>query len=368
MADAAVLEGLEPADDVLSRLKKRRDRRKDVLVSDPVDLHFRWEEAGYGNPEGGFYMKIDGKDMLLTSGAEKTASQIIGQKDSNWHKRYQDPDFFPKAFRNFSHKAGFMIRHDGHNVQAVLSENYRIRDAYDLLVEDFLPLVSENIGEIRGIGHTQEGDGDLDSLRVVLGSNIVPGVNDRYGQYLMFLLSTSDNGLYESKTWLGMYRSASASASLRGQTAAKWTHKSSPEKFMARTSDTVRNMAYYQGQFAKVMEALARAPLPIGADNDPLPATDVLLILRKGGLLSQSHYDAAKIYANSLTEDGRPCTSQYDVFNACGRGAQDLLNPNLRHKAEEATMLIFTEPGGLAEQLRRAIEKTPDAGILAGNP
>ena len=351
--------GLENIEDVVDRLRNRQKRRHDVFIDDVADLRFRHQEGGVDR-EDAFVMTVDGVDMPLTDGANQTASAMIKQKNPDWFSRFQDPDYFPKSFRNFSHNTGFLIRHDGHRIQAVLPNTYVVRDSYELLVEDFLPLVEENIGKLQGIGHFQEGDGDLDAFRLICSKNVVDGIDEKYGHYLMFLLSTSENALHDTIAWLGLYRSISASAAIRSQTRTKWSHRNSGERFRNKTSDVVRGMGYYQNSFSKVLTALLNQPLPLGEDGREMDAVDVLTILKDGKMITPSHFAAAKLHANSLTEDGRPHRTQYDLFNACTRGAQDILSPSLRHKAEEVSMSLFTEPGGLLMQIQRAFERTPD--------
>lgn len=357
-----LLSGLEPVETVLARLKKRMERRQDVQIDNPIDLNFRWVEAGVGQPEGRFYFTLDGKDMPLTDGAVKTAAARIDQKNPRWFQKFDDPDYFPKSFRNYNHKTGFMVRHDGNEIQAVLPDTYRVTNAYDLLVGDFLPLVTENFGALRGIGHEFDGDGDYDSFRIVGGDNLLAsaGAADEIGQYLLFQLSMSENGLSDTKTWLGLYRPVSTTSALRGQTCSKWSHKVDGDKFFGRTSEMVRHTGYFNVRFTKIMGAMLAEPLPVDDQDQRMAAVDVLTILKQGRLITQNHYDNAKVYANGLTEAGTPHNTQYDLFCALTRGAQDLLNPHQKEKAEEASMLLFTERGGLLGQIQRALEKTPD--------
>jgi hypothetical protein len=120
-------------------------------------------------------------------------------------------------------------------------------------------------------------------------------------------------------------------------------------------------MKFYKDEFGRVMQAIAGSPMPLTDEkNVPLAVVDVLRILKRGRLIAKSHYEAAKIYATQMTEDGRAHATQYDLFVACTRGAADITNQKLREKAEEQAMLLFTEKGGFQEQLKRAGERVPD--------
>jgi hypothetical protein len=354
------LNGLESVEDVIQRVGARKARRHDVYMDNPTDLGFTWHEVR-GEADGDFFMTIDKVEMRLTEGALKTAAMMIGQKNPKWFSRFADENFLPKSFRNFGHQTGFLIRHDGREIQAVLPDSYRVRDAYELLHEDFLPSLEDNIGGIRGIAAVEEGDGDLGSYRVVCGDNILPGVADDMGQYMMFLLSTSENGLAKTQAWIGTYRSISQTAALRGQTGASWGHKNEGTRFFDRTGEAIQGLGIYRQQFGGVMVEMAKTSLPSLDDGKTVMAPeDVLGLLHRGKLLTKSHYDAAKQYATQLTEDKRKVSTEYDLFNCCTKGAQELENVQQRQKAEEQSMAIFTGSGGLVGNLMKALEKVPD--------
>ncbi len=354
---AATLPNLESVDTVLERLRLRSRNRHDVFIDDAVDLYFRWEPGGLG----GYYMKIDGIDMPLTSGAVKTAAQRINQKNPAWFKSFVDENYFPKSFRNFAHRSGFLIRHDGKYVQAVLPSKHHIADPHQLLTETFLPALTESMGNIHGVIHQFDQDGDEDSFKLVCGQNIIPTVPDGLGQYMMFSYSTSENGLFDTRTWVGLYRSICQSAAIRGQSCSRWTHKSDAENFLSKTGETIRNFGDYSEAFSKVFIAMTLEPLPKNeSTNEIMNAMDMLNILVKGGIMTKDHFKMCRAYANQQTEDNRDITTHYDLFTVITRGARDIINHRLREKAEEVAFKIFTSSGGLMETVRRSMERIPD--------
>jgi hypothetical protein len=361
-AGESLLNGLEPVETILSRLLQRQQRRIDSNIKDPIDLGFQFKSAGFGQPDDGFWMKIDGLEMPLTEGAVKTAAALIGQKNPAWFNKFDDIQFFPKLFRNYQHKTGFLVRHDGTQVYAVLPDDYRVADAYDLLTDQLLPLMEESVGGIRGVAHVYSGadEGDAESFRIVAGDNIMP-LTDEYGQFAMVQLATSDNGLIDTKMWLGLYRAISTTASLRGQTVAKWSHKSEGEPFFSKVGDTVRAIGDYRASYQRIFSELLKEPLPRQTDGSDTPCADLLTLMRKGKLITKQHYDASVQYANGITEDGRQHTTQYDCYNCLTRGAADLVGMDQRHKAEEAALALFTSAGGVVDQLKRAFDKLPDS-------
>lgn len=339
---------------IIDILRARKARRKDVLVDSAGDLNFRWIEGGM-LPEG-FYMTVDGHDMMLTSGAEKTASYCIKQNDPRWFSRFMDTQYFPKSFRNYAHKRGFVVRTDGHNVTAVLPDNYAISNTVDLLEGDFLPLLESSFGQIRGGQLMQEGDGDMDIVRIVCGDNCVPGMEDRFGQHLMFMLCCSENGLDSTTTSLGLWRDASGTGTVRKSTVARWGHKSSPDNFMKKTADVVLSMAFYHNQFSQVFGELVKLKMP-RSDYAEMEFSDVVNLLHRCELITERHKKNTLQYVNGLTEDGRRMETHYDLFCCLSRGAADILQSGPRLLAEQVTMELFTGAGGLNALLSKAVEK-----------
>ena len=355
-----VIPGTEPVKKVIDRIQARKNRRIDSFVNSADELQFQMRVAGVGYPADTLTMTIDGLEMPLTEGAIKTTALLINQSKPSWFQRFSDPQFFPKLFRNYQHKRGFLVRHDGFQVYAVLPDTYQIADAYELLEQNFLPSLEEHFGNVRGIEHIIGGDddGDLESFRVICGDNLVP-VEDKMGQYLMFMLSTSDNGLADTRCWIGLYRPISQSVAVRKQTSANWSHRTDSTEFFGKAGDRVRDTGYYKKAFQAHFSEMVNEPLQMRDDDSGIlmSCADLVELLKKMKLIGSGHYKAARLYANSLTEDGRPRNTLYDCFNCLAIGAKDLTNLAQRQKAEESTMTLFTSKGGISEQIRRAYER-----------
>lgn len=358
----AVLLGLEEYQTVYDRLQMRAKGKDNIEVDNVRELAIEWQDQSSTNAKSGYYAKIGNRSLPLTDGAVQTACKMLGVKPK-YFNQFQDRNEFPRALYkgiddgNRDMK-GVLVRSDGLRVNAILPRDYAIRDAVDLL-DDFMEPLHEHLGDIKGVYSLEEGDGDICSYRVVMGANLLPSIDAKLGQYLMFVLSTSEHGIKPTKTALGLYRSICTNSAIREQELCQWDHRASFGRFHDDTASVIRTAGYFQNAYSRVFQELLAAPLEV-------PALDLVGAFRESDLITRAHSELARLYVMAPTEDGRECESQYDLFNALTRAARDLPSIQQREVAESKTLKLFSEAGGIREQLRKATEskKQPSTGIL----
>jgi hypothetical protein len=345
--------GLLSIDEILAHAKYRAEKRDNVDVDAVADLglHYRPAEGG---AEGGYFATVpvknnDGnvvmKQLPLSPSAIRTACRLIKTTPA-FFEQGDDPDFFPKNFQHImdsprKKERGLLLRHDGLKINAMLPRNYVVKDAAELL-EDFIPALQSNMGDVRGVLALENTNGDYGSYRIVMGNNIMPSLTDEKGQFLMFNIATSETGLSPTKTSLGLYRTYCTNSAIRVQTLSAWNHLSNFDPFFDKAARTIRESGYLQDAYGRIFESLLREPLPF-------PAFDLIEAFKREKLISENHAESALIHAR--TDD---VETQYDLFNVITRSAQDLPTITERESAEETAMRLFTEPGGVLEALRQA--------------
>jgi hypothetical protein len=346
---------LEHLDDVITRLKRRQNFIHNVYIDSPGKLDFIVREAGVNYNEDTFTMNINGQEMPLSEGAIKTAAAMIGQKNHKWFKRFADPQFFPKAFNNYNHKQGFLIRHDGNNIVAVLPDTYQICDIYTLLTEEFLPCLKKDFGEIVAVEHKPEGDfeGDYDTIKIICGKNLVTSIPEsRAGLRLMLMISSSDHGLEDTKVCLGLYRPTSGTCGLREQTNSKWAWHHKPEQFatfLSRSKNNINQMSFYAKAFSELFSELAITDLPILDDSSPTCA-HMADVLKKLKLISNKVWNNSKFYVQNATDH-----SQYNLFCCLIAAAKDIESRNQRMAEEFSLLKLFTKKGGIYKAIRKKL-------------
>lgn len=355
-----LLAGIQPVEKVLEHVCYRRDHRETMTIQHPRELAMAYQDQGPSHSQSGYFAKIGGKELRLSGAALTGLNKLILQPKGMKHwDQYRDQNAMVKAVNNiYDEKAdpSMVVRHNGLEVTAILSPNHEIRDAADLL-EDFIEPMEERMGDIRGVVAQEEGNGDICSYRFVMGDNFLKGMDDKYGQFMMFLLSCSESGIKPTVTTLGTFRTICTNSAVKIQTIAKWDCKSDFAGFHDKTSETLRMAEHLQKGYAELFGTLANVKLK----DEPL---DMLHALKNEGLISRGHYDAAKVYAQENTEDGRPVTTQYDLFNALTRAARDLGSIQSQQQAEERALTLFTEPGGVMSRLVEAAAKRRDSEPL----
>lgn len=348
---------LQSVDAVMSMLQYRHEHRENHLVERVSHLGIRWHDQGPSKTESGYYAKIDGVDMLLTGQALRGANKLIRSNVAFW-EQHQDRDAFPKTLSHILDnraESELLIRTDGLKVNAILPSRYQVKDASEILADLIDPL-RQNVGDIQGISMIDEGDGDITSLRIVIGENIVPSLKAQFGQYMMFLLNTSETGAIDSQTVMGLWRTSCSNSAIREEQLQRWDHKSEWDKFWDGTMQTVRDFSYFQPQLGAMFASLYATRLDI-------PASDLLRGFRTAKLISNAHYDSAANWVNQPTEDGRSVENQYDLFNVLTRAAQELPSIKQQHNAEQSAMKIFTQPGGIFKSLRDAHANRNSGGV-----
>jgi hypothetical protein len=343
--------GLQTTEMILAHTKYRAETRDNVQVEAAADLGIHYEERG---GTSGYYASVpvrnaDGsvqmKELPLSHTAVKTACRMISSTPE-FFNQHDDPSAFPKNFRNImdSHKRktqGMLVRHDGLAINAILPPNYVIKDAYDLLSE-FIPALQENVGNIVGVLGLEQGNGDIASYRVVMGNNIMPGLETDKGQFMMFNINTSETGLLDTKTSLGLYRTFCTNSAIRTQTLSKWDHKTPFSPFYDKSARVIRETGYLQESYSKIFGELLATPLTY-------PPLDLIHAFKREGLITSRHAEVALIHAETGAAE-----TEYDLFNILTRSAQDLTTIVSREQAEEAAMKMFTQDGGVLQALQRA--------------
>lgn len=341
---------MEPVSVVLDHLKTRASQREDFLVRSVADLAIHWKDEGPKAGKPHYVASVDGKELPLAGSAEKTACRLI-KTTPKYFRQFADKSAFPQSLRNVldnpaKPSGGVLVRHDGMEIKAILPADYQIRDAYTML-DEIIPTLERQVGKIQGIQKIESGWGDRLSYRMVMNRNIMPSIGDR-GQYLMLALGMSEHGLADTRLNAGLFRTLCVNSAVRTQ-GATWDHKASLSTFLNRTSDLIDYTGEYQGQFTQVFEALLKTYLEFEPAN-------ILKVMKDERLISRDHFTQARQFAEMNTEDGRACETQYDLFNALTRAAQDMPTMQAREQAETATMEAFTHPGGLFERIRQAAQ------------
>jgi hypothetical protein len=304
------------------------------------------------------------RDLRLTDGAMKTACRQL-KTEPKYFSQFEDRMEFPRALvkgidEGKRKSKGVLVRSNGLEITSILSPDYKIRDAA-MLFDDFLEPLNEYIGDIKGVYALEQGDGDICSYRVIMGANLLPSIDAKLGQYLIFVLSTSENGIIPTKSTLGLYRTICTNSAIRQQELCQWDHKSSFGRFYEDTASTIRTSGDFQNRYAQIFGELLGANLEV-------PALDLVGAFKEADLITRNHADLARLYVMAPTEDGRQCENQYDLFNALTRAARDLPSIQARELAESKTLKLFTDAGGIREQLRKAAEapkrRTEDSNLL----
>jgi hypothetical protein len=141
-------------------------------------------------------------------------------------------------------------------------------------------------------------------------------------------------------------------SSIREQLVTKWNHRSKGlDRFYEDSGERIQQIGYYQDQFASVFADLVNARLGEVSPREMLNA------FHHEKLITSGHFDAAELYIDTQTEDGRPVETQYDMFNVLTLAAQDLPTLAQRHAAETRMMHLFTEKGGIFQRMREAAEE-----------
>jgi len=339
-------------EEVMEKLLYRHKHRETRIAARVMDFGIRWMDQSSSHTESGYYAKIDGQDMLLSANALRTANRLIESKPSHWDQ-YPDRDAFSKSLVHILDNKtndGYMLRHNGLQVNAILPGDYQVKDACELLVELIEPL-EKAVGKINGISVIDQGDGDITSLRVIIGENIIPSLRDELGQYMMFLLNTSETGAIPTRSVLGLFRTICTNSAIRDATKIKeWNHRSEWDRFWEGTMDTLRQFGYFSTQFGEIFTGMLQAKLGV-------PAADILVVLHEQHQITNGHFIESQSWVDQPTEDGHPVETQYDLFNVLTKAAQGLQSIAAQHKAEQAALDIFPDAGGLIASLRTAYER-----------
>jgi hypothetical protein len=357
-----LLGDLRNVDKELERLHVRSKGRENIFVDRVMDLGIHWKDQGHNN-RSGYFAKIDGRELPLTDGAIKTACRMV-KTEPKYFSQFKDKSEFPRALikgidDGKRRDKGVLIRHNGLQVTAVLPQDYKVHDSAHLM-EDFLEPLKENLGDIKGIQSLEQGDGDICSYRIVMGTNIMPSLDDMHGQFMAFFVTTSENGIVPTICTLGLYRAVCTNTALREQTITRWDHrKVGFSAFYEKVAGVIHKTSYFQSQYSAVFEELLKTPL------GDMAATDLISAMYGNRLITKQHAETAALYAGNQTEDGRQVSTQWDLFNVLTAAARDLPGVQAREQAESKTLTLFTDPGGLAEQLRRAHESRPRELALA---
>jgi len=344
-----VLLGLESVSSVMDRLTHRAKHTENLDVDRVFDLGLRYEDQSPSRSRSGYYARIAGRDMRLTDGAIKTACRQIKVRDSRFYSQFADKNKFVRDLHEgidlgTRKEKGVLVRHNGLEVTAILPRDYVIKDSVELL-GDFLTPLEQNLGKPLGIYSIEQGNGDKCSYRVVMGNNIMKDVDTRFGQFMMFILTTSDHGLQDTETALGLYRSVCTNSALREEDVSSWNHKTSAGAFYDKAARLIESTGVFADQYGQIFGELLNTRLDVHAQ-------DLLSEFQRAELISRAHYDIAKLRASEPTEDGREVETQYDLFNALTRAARDLPTIEQRERAEQSALQIFTYPGGIREVLR----------------
>jgi hypothetical protein len=340
-----LLSGLKDIDSELERLRYRSDHRDNIMVDTVSELGIRWEDTGPNYPRSGYYARIDGKDLPLTDGAMKTACRMI-KTEPKYFTQFKDRSEFPRALikgidDGRRRNKGVLIRTNGLALTSVLPQDYKIHDAADILT-DFVEPLRDNLGDIKGLQSLEQGDADICSYRIVMGSNIMPSLDEHHGQFMAFFFQTSESGLIPTVCTLGLYRAVCTNTAIREQAIVQWNHKTRFGPFYDKVAGVINKTGQYKSQYTEVFETLLSTPLIV-------PASDVLFSLNENRLITRAHYDLAVLYSGN-----QEVSTQWDLFNVLTSAARDMTTIQSRELAEGKVLKLFTEAGGLSEHLRRS--------------
>lgn len=341
---------LKTVEQVSQLFADRAKARTTLFYNKVSDLGIRWLDQGPEHSQSGYYARIDGKDMLLTQNAIATGSRLVKASTKFW-EQFPDKNAFPTTMAhilNTREKGAVQVRHDGIRVNAILHEDYIIKDVANF-IDAFFPAIEENIGEISGISVREDGDNDIASLLVMLGDNLLPSVKRELGQNMMWSIRTSETGAVDTQTMMGLFRTICLNSATRIRQNSVWSHKGSWDTFWDGSMATIREFSYYADQFSKIFESLIKTPLDMAA-------ADIIAALYGNNLITKAHSELAIEAADLPTEDNRAVETHYDLFNLLTRTAQDLPTLIAHERAASKVMEIFTRPGGLRESLRNGID------------
>jgi hypothetical protein len=273
-------------------------------------------------------------------------------------KRAASPEAFPQMLYQVldnpaAKKHGIKIRTGlapngiTEQIAAILPPDYVVKDSHEQLA-DFASMLESHVGAVRGVSKLEQGYGDINSYRLVVGENVMPALDDLKGQFMMFVYSGSETGMCEDMTTLGLYRLICTNGAMRTdheQLVAHWNHRANHDKFMSKSAETVRHVGYFSDVWGKMFQKAAATPLPA-------PARDMLHAVRETNLITRSHFDAAERQSGT-----GPVETQFDFFNLLTQSAQMLPSIQQREDAESRSMKLFTERGGVMERIRAAAER-----------
>jgi hypothetical protein len=341
-----LMAGIQPVQTVMDHLSYRSSHRETISMDRFAQLGIRYCNQDSSKTESGYYAKIDGQDMRLTDGAIRTAAKLIDAKPS-FFNQFPDRDAFPKMVSHVVDSAGggVLVRHDGLSINAILPPYYQVRDA-DELLGDFVKALDNEIGDIKGIAVDEEGNADRARYRVVMGSNLMPDLDDSRGQFMMFVLTMSETGQINAQTELGLYRTLCTNSAVREATRSRWDHIASPSKFFQSSGEVIRMTGQLQNQFSRIFGELAKQEL----EHE---AAAILHAMKVVGAISEQHNKLAQQMILTPTDEGRMVTTHYDLFNVLTRTAQELPSMKARESAEQQSLSLFTARGGIYEELRR---------------
>lgn len=339
---------------VRKELQSRHDSYYNYHANNVADLGLGWQDQSPNHPESAYYAHIDGKQLPLSENALKQICKMVKSTPEMWDQA-SDKDAMPKFVRHVLDNKpsfdGLALRHDGYKVRAILPRDYQVKDASELL-DEILEPIQENVGDIQGISLVDESSGDISSIRIVAGTNLMPSLQNSFGQYFMYLINTSDTGAIDTQTVLGLWRSICSNSAIKEEQMARWDHRNNYDGFWNRSMDVIRQFSYFKPQITSLFEELTKARLEV----DPYA---ILNEMRRKKLITNSHFDMAKFWLKVPTEDHREIETQYDLYNVLTRAAQDLPSLASQHKAELAAMKIFTEPGGIVARLQEGAKNNP---------
>ncbi len=359
---------LESVQDVMKDLEERKNNRLNLMFGSVADMGFH--HAGPPlNPDidSQFMMRIDGKDLHVANTAIKTACRMIGCSSDHFDQ-YGDSNALPKALRNIiDDNPGRMfkkvlVRTDGLRVNAILPENYQIKDDYDL-VGDFATTMEDVYGkELHGIERIAHDDSSLTSYRMIAGGDMLgkDEAEDSHDvldignspMFLMFVVTSSEIGLDKTFTTLGTYRLWCQNGALRldqKQIVARWDHIGSMSQFYSKTNRIIRESGGFQTVCSKVFRELRQIPLG-------LPSNDLLHHLHDGKFIGRKHYEASV----PLMMANNGIRTQFEFFNGLTRSAQGLETIPLRQKGESDALSIALNPtdwGSMLTAGKRKVKK-----------
>ena len=339
--------GLKNTDEVIDLFKRRHESRTTLFYDKVVDLGIRWLDQGPSHSASGYYARIDGVDMLLTPNAISTGSRLIKATPKFWDQ-FPDKNAFPTTLSHIManrEDGGLLVRHDGIRVNAILHQDYVIKDMIDF-INVFFEYLQDNVGEISGISVREDGDNDIYSLLVMMGDNLLPEIKSEFGQHMMWSIRMSETGAVDTQTMMGIFRTICLNSATRINKNTSWNHRAEWDNFWQRSLENIKEFSYYADQFGKIFSTLLKAKLE-------LPASDLIRALYDKELIAKKHMEFAIDLSNQPTEDGRVVETQYDLFNILTQAAQELPTLIAHERAAANTMEIFTIPGGLERVCNR---------------